>query len=265
MGRRRGAWTSRPGSSRGSPGSSTRARVPREPPGALGGFGPVEGRPRHDDPLALDRETMRELGYRVVDMLVDQSPDAPLRRAAPAEMRERLGGPPPAGPQPFEEVLARLERDVLPYRSRVDHPRFLAFIPGSGTWPGALADFIASACNVYAGSWMESAGPSQVELEVLGWFKDWVGFPVEAAGSLTSGGSAANMTALACAREAKAGAMRDDLVLYVSDQAHSSIARAARILGFRPDQVRVLPTQPSLTLSPETLDRAIEADLRAGK
>lgn len=222
-------------------------------------------RPPQDDPLALDRETMRRLGYRVVDLLVDREPDVPLRRATPAEMRERLAGPPPPGPQPVEDVLARLEHDVLPYRSRVDHPRFLAFIPGSGTWPGALADFVASACNIYAGSWMESAGPSQVELEVLGWFKDWVGYPAEAAGSVTSGGSAANMTALACAREAKAGAMRDDLVLYVSDQAHSSVARAARILGFRPDQVRVLPTQPNLHLSPDSVADAMKADVRAGR
>lgn len=225
------------------------------------------GRPQHDDPLALDRETMRQQGYRVVDLLVERltADGSPLRRATPSEMRKRLGGPPPAGPQPFEDVLARLEHDVLPYRSRVDHPRFLAFIPGSGTWPAALADFVASACNVYAGSWMESAGPSQVELEVLSWFKDWVGYPADAAGSLTSGGSAANMTALACAREAKAGAMRDDLVLYVSDQAHSSIARAARILGFRPDQVRVLPSDAQLRLAPATLEAALEADLRAGR
>ncbi len=168
-----------------------------------------------NDPLALAPEAMRELGHAVVDRLVDllAREEPPLRRATADEMRHRLAGSPPAAPQPFEDVLARLERDVLPYRSRVDHPRFLAFIPGAGTWPGALADFVASACNVYAGSWMEAAGPSQVELEVLDWFRDWIGYPPEAAGSLVSGGSAANMTALACAREAKAGAVRDDLVL----------------------------------------------------
>ncbi|TMM19652.1 MAG: aminotransferase class V-fold PLP-dependent enzyme [Actinobacteria bacterium] len=220
-----------------------------------------------EDRLALDRESMRALGHRVVDLLVDRLTvdGLPLRRATPAEMRERLAGPPPAGPQPPEKVLERLERDVLPFRSRVDHPRFLAFVPGSGTWPGALADLVASACNVYAGSWMESAGPSQVELEVLGWFKDWLGYPPTAAGSLTTGGSAANMTAFACARENLAGAMRDDLVVYVSDQAHSSVARSARVLGFRPDQVRVLPTREDLRLEPGTLERAIEADLRAGR
>ena len=146
------------------------------------------GEPQND-PLALDREQMRQLGYRVVDFLLEQE-GPPLRRASPGEMQQRLGGPPPAGPQPFDNTLERLARDVLPFRSRVDHPRFLGFIPGSGTWPGALADLIASASNVYAGSWMEAAGPSQVELDVLGWFKDWIGFPPEAAGSLTSGGSA---------------------------------------------------------------------------
>jgi aromatic-L-amino-acid/L-tryptophan decarboxylase len=227
----------------------------------------VAGAAHRDDPLALDRETMRELGHLVVDFLIERLEEdgPPLRGASPTDLRARLGGPPPDGPHPLGDVLTRLERDVLPFRARVDHPRFLAFIPGSGTWPAALADFVASACNIYAGSWKESAGPSQVELEVLGWFKEWIGYPSDAAGSLTSGGSAANMTALACAREAKAGAMRDDLALYVSDQAHSSIARGARILGFRPDQVRVLPSDGNLRLVPATLATAIEADLRAGR
>ena len=67
--------------------------------------------------------------------------------------------------------------------NRADHPRFFAFIPSCQTFPGALGDFIASALNVYVGSWMEAAGPSQVELTVLDWFKDWLGFPADAAGS----------------------------------------------------------------------------------
>ncbi len=138
-----------------------------------------------DDPLELDPETMRQLGYLAVDVLVERLSDPsipPLRRATPDEMAARLSGPPPSDPESFDEILRRLGEDVLPFMSRGDHPGFFAFIPFSGTWPGALGDLVASACNVYAGSWMESAGPSQVELEVLGWFKDWVGYPYEAAG-----------------------------------------------------------------------------------
>jgi glutamate/tyrosine decarboxylase-like PLP-dependent enzyme len=219
-----------------------------------------------DDPLALDRETMRQLGYRTVDLLVERlaRETPPLERATPAEMRRRLEGPPPEQPEPFDRILEGLDRDVLPYGSGDGHPRFFGFVPFAGTWPGALGDLIASACNLYVGSWMESAGPSQVELEVLDWFKDWLGYPKSAAGSLVSGGSAANLTALACARETVARPMRDDLVLYVSDQGHSSVARAARILGFRPEQVRVLPSDGAFRLAPTTLRAAMDADASRG-
>ena len=226
----------------------------------------MAGGPHDNDPLAVDPETMRELGYRTIDLLVErlQREEPPIRRATPAEMHERLHGPAPDEAEPFDEILAGLDRNVLPFASRDGHPGFFGFIPFAGTWPGALGDLIASACNLYAGSWMEAAGVSQVELEVLGWFKEWIGFPSEAAGSLVSGGSAGNLTALACAREALAGPMRDDLVLYVSDQAHSSIARAARLLGFRPEQVRVLPSDDSFRLAPRTLGAAMDADQSRG-
>src|SRR5436305_3633751 len=126
--------------------------------------------PEREDPLSLDPETMRALGYRTVDMLVAQLAavrDEPaLRRASPAQMRERLPGP-PDGPHEFEALLEQLEREVLPYTSRCDHPAYFAFIPACGTFPAALGDFIASALNVYVGSWIEAAGPSQLELLVL--------------------------------------------------------------------------------------------------
>src|SRR5690348_5333062 len=184
------------------------------------------------DPLGLSPEAMRALGYRTVDMLVEQMSSVrggpALRRASPAQMHARLPAPPDQ-PRSFEALIRELERDVLPYMSRCDHPGYFAFIPACGTFPAALGDFIASALNIYAGSWMEAAGPSQLELLVLQAFKQWIGYPEEAAGVLVSGGSAANMTALACAREALVGYGGEsaDGVAYVSDQAHSSIARAA--------------------------------------
>jgi aromatic-L-amino-acid/L-tryptophan decarboxylase len=224
---------------------------------------------RHADRLALDADEMRQVGYRTVDLLVDlidQVGDLPaLTRATPAEMRARVGGPPPAGPTPAVQVVEALARDVLPFASRTDHPRYFAFIPTGGTWPGALGDLIASALNTYVGAWMEAAGPTQVELEVLRWFADWIGYPQGAAGVLVSGGSAANLTALACAREAGLGPMSDDVVAYVSAQAHSSVARAARVLGFRPEQVRILPVDDRFRMRPDILAGAIAADRAGGR
>ena len=224
--------------------------------------------PGDGSPLAVDPELMRRLGYRTVDMLVDRltGPPGPVVRAAtPEDLRARLAGPPPEDPVGFDEILEGLERDVLPFVARISHPGYLAFIPGEGTWPGALGDLIASALNVDTCWWLGASGPSAVELVVLDWFREWVGYPVAAAGVLVSGGSAANLTALACAREARVGAMDDAAVVYMSDQTHSSLARAARALGFRPDQVRVIPTDHGARIRMDALERVVLADLAGGR
>ena len=206
---------------------------------------------------------MRRLGYRTIDMLVDRlagQPGPVVRSATPRELRERLAIPPPEGPVAFEEILEGLEQDVLPFVARLSHPGYLAFIPGEGTWPGALGDLIASALNVDACWWVGASGPSALELIVIDWFRQWVGYPERAAGVLVSGGSAANLTALACAREERIGVMDDRAVVYMSDQTHSSMARAARALGFRPDQVRVIPADRDGRIRLDALRVAIAAD-----
>jgi aromatic-L-amino-acid decarboxylase len=224
---------------------------------------------RSEDPLALDPDTMRTMGYRVIDMLVDRMARLPdekvLRIATRAEMAARLGEPPPDAGRDFASLVERLERDVLPFVGHFDHPRFFGYIPGSGTWPGALGDLIAAATNIDAGAWREAAGPTQLELTVLDWFRTWLGYPTEASGVLVSGGSAANMTAIACAREALVGPMSSRIVAYTSDQTHSSLARAARHLGFRPDQIRVLASDADYRLPVADLAAAMDADLAAGR
>jgi aromatic-L-amino-acid/L-tryptophan decarboxylase len=220
------------------------------------------------DPLALTREQMREIGYQTIDLLVEQltDPSIPaMRRGEPTELRRRLGGAPPRGSRAWPELLKQTEDDVLGPMSRLAHPGYFAFIPASSTFPGALGDLIASSLDIDASLWMSAAGPSQLELTVLEWFRDWISFPPEAAGILVSGGSAANITALACAREALLGPMSDRVVAYAADQTHSSVARAARLLGFRPDQMRVLPTDAQYRLRLDALTGAVDADVAAGR
>ena len=221
-----------------------------------------------EHPLAMDAEAMRRAGYATVDALVarlaDPEADPVLRRADAADMRARLGGPAPEQPGDYGAVLARVLADVLPYAARTDHPGYLAFIPSFTTWPAALAELTAAAANPYCGAWMESAGPTQVELEVIDWFRGWLGLPAGTAGVLVNGGSAANLTALLVAREA-AGGPSPDSVVYVSDQAHSSLARTARAMGLRPHQVRVLPTDDRWRLPPDTVAAAVRADRDAGR
>ena len=222
-----------------------------------------------EDALELDPETMRRMGYEVVDLLVERIGalrEGPvIRTATPAEMAARLTEPAPEAGRDFASLLTRLDTDVLPFVGHFDHPRFFGYVPGAGTWPGALGDLIAAATNIDAGAWREAAGPTQLELTVLDWFRDWIGYPEGAGGILLSGGSGANQAAIACARETLVGPMSARIVAYTSDQSHSSIARAARHLGFRPNQIRVLPTDDTFRMRVNDLRDAMDADVAIGR
>jgi len=221
-----------------------------------------------DHPLVMDVEAMRRTGYAAVDALAarlaDPEADPVLRRASPAEMRARLGGPAPEQGGGLDAVLARVIEDVLPYAAGTNHPGYFAFIPYFTTWPAAVAELIAAAANLTPWAWMESPAATQIELEVIDWFRGWLGMPEGTAGVLVSGGSAANLTALLVAREA-AGGPSEDGVVYVSDQSHSSLARTARAMGLRSHQVRVLPTDDQWRLPPDTVAAAAAADRRVGR
>jgi len=114
------------------------------------------------DQLGVDPETARRLGYEVVDMLVERMSDLqhPLqvKDASPAEMRERVSMELPGEGAALSSIIADLQRSILPHYIRADHPSYFAFVPGSSTWPGALADFIAGGLNVHATSWYECPG-----------------------------------------------------------------------------------------------------------
>ena len=181
-------------------------------------------------------------------------------------MAARLPFGAPGAPQDFEALLDQLRRDVLPFMGNSAHPGYMAFIPTCGTFPGALGDFIASALNVYVGSWMEGAGPSRIELVVLDWFKEWIGYPGEAAGVLVCGGSAANLTALACARETLLGPM-DDRATAVRRRPGPCLDRARRAgarLPPRPGPRAARPT-PINGCSRRRVAAAIQADAAAGR
>ena len=102
---------------------------------------------------------------------------------------------PPEEGNPAEKVLHRAVEDILPMTTRLDHPRCFGFVPTEPTWPGIIADFLASAYNVNACTWLVASGPSQLELVVLDWFRRWLDYPESAGGLLTSGGSAASVDA----------------------------------------------------------------------
>lgn len=219
--------------------------------------------------LELSPEHLRALGYRVVDLLVEHMGSlrsSPVSRVAGrAELERRLREPPPESPTAVETVLEQLRRDVLGNIMHVDHPRFFAFVPGPGNLVGALADGLAAGFNVFAGTWLEASGPAQVELVTLDWLRQLAGLPEGTAGLFVSGGSVANLTALAVAREVRLEGRTPGAVLYASDQVHSSIERGLRVLGFDGAQLRKIPSDGAFRLAVPELRRAVGGDRTAGR
>ena len=218
---------------------------------------------RRTQGLEMTPEEMKRLGYRVVDRIVERwtglREGSAWEGGARRDLEPLMAEDPPEEGRDPDAVLDRATRDILPRAGRIDHPRFFAFIPSSPTWPSVLGDTLATGFNIFQGTWLESAGPSQLELVVTEWFRSWLGLPETGGGLLTSGGSAANLAALVTARET-AGNPREAIV-YLSDQGHSSLERAARIAGIPWKNVRKIPTDEGFRIRHDALAAAVEEDL----
>lgn len=226
---------------------------------------------RHPEPLSWDHDTFRRLGHDVVDRVVRQwatlREQPAIRRGSRETLEALLREPMPEEGRDPKAVLDRVERDVLAYRGNVQHPRFFAFVPSPSNPAAVLGDLLTAGANPFVGTWFGGSGPSQLELVTVDWLREACGLPEIGGGLFTSGGSMANLTALAVARHARFGdrATPPEAVLYTSDQTHSAVARAVRVLGFGSDQLRTVPSDDHFRLTPDALDQAIAADRAAGR
>ncbi len=216
--------------------------------------------------LQMAPEDMLDLARKAAELLVERIHNLPGEGAWDGEFRDGLQATlmeaPPEQGRPGEEVIERAAREVLPYTLRLDHPRSFGFISSAATWPGVLAEFIAAGYNVNACTWLVASGPSQLELVVIEWFRQWLGYPEGAGGLFTSGGSAASLDAFVAAREAAGHPQR--ATVYMSNQSHTAFYRAAVIAGIRRECVRVIPSDDRFRLDMAALKRQVAEDRSAG-
>jgi glutamate/tyrosine decarboxylase-like PLP-dependent enzyme len=243
---------------------------------------------RQDDPVirpqldeTLDPATpaawdeLRLLGHRMVDEMFDylQSVrERPVWRPMPDEAKARMRQPLPRAPQDPADVYADFISDVLPYPMGNIHPRFWGWVIGTGTPLGALADFLAAVFNPNNGGGEDIA--NYVEVQVIDWLKEAVGFAPGASGLLVSGASESNLVALTVARHVMAGwdvraqgvnpPGAPHLTFYASREIHSCIPRALEILGLGHDALRKIPVDEGFRIDITALEAAIAADRAAG-
>ena len=218
--------------------------------------------------LEFSADQMRAFAEQVIGRSVDHIAsveDQPSRGDVDAAALCRsLREPAPEQGTALEPLLDHLFQDCIPRSFTTIGPGYLAYIPGGGLYPAALADFIADTTNRYTGIWQAAPVLVQLEANALDWLRDWMGFPDTTRGLITTGGSMATFNAILCARERLLGVDIRRGVLYTSDQAHHSVLKSAKMAGIMPDRVRAIPADKSYRLPLGALADAVGDDRRRG-
>lgn len=226
---------------------------------------PSEGRQSLDP----DVETMRQVGYQMVDRVVQHlatlSDQTVARRGSGADFAALVDEPLPQTANDISDCLSFFFDRVVPDLTLVNHPRFHGFIPCPSSFAGALGEMLAAGTNPFAGSWLGGSTVSSLELTVLRWIAEMLGYPVETSGILTSGGSTANLIALATAREKYGNDVLERGVIYVSREGHASVDKAAKILGFPPEAIRRVDVDGEFQMQISHLNSLIAEDTAAGR
>ncbi len=221
------------------------------------------------DKLTFTEKEMREYGYKVIDILIEHylnlNGKKPIALGTRREMDELLQESIPEKGENAGKVLEHIVHDVLEKNDLFTHPKSYAFVPSPSNFISVMADSLATGYNVFAGGWNASPAASELEIITINWLLEIFGFPVKEGGGLfTSGGSMANLTALVTARNLKCGSDFSKSTIYLSDQAHASNIKAIKIMGFKKEQVRLIPTDSEFRISLNKLSNAIAKDRLEG-
>lgn len=223
----------------------------------------------------MSPEEFRDHGHRLVDWVaeywqsIDDHPVLP--DVAPGDIRARLPEHPPQQGEPFDRVLDDLDAVVMDGVTHWQAPGWFAYFPANASFPSILGELAAAGLGQQGMLWATSPAATEVEMHVLDWLVELLGLPGAWRTSGPGGGvmqmsaSDSTHTALVVARDQtrdRAGAATDDLVVYTSGQAHSSVEKGARVAGFR--HVRLVPVDDQLAMRPDALADLVDQDLAVG-
>ncbi|NND12491.1 MAG: aspartate aminotransferase family protein [Acidimicrobiia bacterium] len=219
----------------------------------------------------MSPEEFRRHGYEVIDWITDYMKGVeslPVQPSVePGEIRKMLPDSAPEEPEAFADIMADLDRVVVPGLLHWQSPNFFGFFPVGSSPPSVLADFISTGLGVNGITWASSPALTEVESQVLDWLADLLGLPETWKTTGPGGGviqlSASNSSHISIvAARHRAGPGPDLMVAYTSSQSHSSIEKGARVAGI--GHVRLIETDAEFAMRPAALQEAIDRDRAAG-
>ncbi|MFQ5528398.1 MAG: pyridoxal phosphate-dependent decarboxylase family protein [Thermoanaerobaculia bacterium] len=223
-----------------------------------------------DDLLALEPtpEEMREMARLATERVVEHIASLPsqpsLDISGARELARSLVESAPEEGTGVEQLLETVFERATPTSFTNPGPGFMAYIPGGGLYESAVADYIANGVNRYVTVWTAAPGLVQLEVNVVRWFCDMFGYPAEAEGFLSSGGSLSNFSAIFTARRERLPENFLNGTIYASDQVHHCVMRAAALAGFPESAVRMVPVDERWCIRIDELERRIQDDRAAG-
>jgi aromatic-L-amino-acid decarboxylase len=226
----------------------------------------------------MDTNDFRRLGHQMVEWIAsyrERMAELPVMSPlAPGDVKRQLPAAPPAVGQGLDGILEEMDRVVLPGITHWCHPGFFAYFPANADLASVLADMASSGLAAQAMSWQTSPAATEVEEVVMDWLRQMLGLGPQFTGAIQDSASTSTFCALLCARERTGafgqnrGGMQAEaapLVVYASDQAHSSIPKGALLAGFGKENLRLIATDDRHALRLDLLRDAIEQDLAAGR
>jgi aromatic-L-amino-acid decarboxylase len=225
--------------------------------------------------LAEEHERLGRAALRLITDYARALDAAPVcSPATPEELIELFDEPLPQEGTGFEEIFAKVERDLIPHAMNIPSPRYFGLFNPTPLPVAVWADAVASALNQNGAAWRNSPSVSVVEARALRWLCQLVGYGPEGFGTLTSGGSEANLVGLKCARDQAVGGARDEglraqgsngnLIVYASEQCHYSFVKSVDILGLGRENLRKIGTDSRFHIRTDLLREAVERDLKEG-
>jgi len=229
------------------------------------------------DKLALPPEDFRAIAGAAVDFLVSYFESLETRPVVvpttSRAIRQKIDEPLPAAGADFGLLLDTVRDVISQYSRHSAHPRMFGYVASPGTAVTALSHMLAAGMNINVTAWRSAPPAADLERLTIDWLKEMLGYPATAGGLLLSGGSMANFAGLAAARSAKAGgdvvregvaAADRRMCLYVSEESHYSVAKAAGMLGLGESNVRAVKTDERLRIDLDDLARLVAEDRAAG-
>jgi len=226
----------------------------------------------------MDPEEFRKVGKELIDWIADYLKDAEkysvLSSAKPGSIKQQLPSSPPKSPEKMEAILSDFNNIILPGITHWNHPGFFAYFANSASAPGILGEMLATALNVNGMLWRTSPSATELEEVVTDWLRQMLGLPPVFYGVIIDTASVSTLIALTAARESLHQRIREHglsgrtdlprLRLYCSEHAHSSIDKAAIVLGTGQESVRKIPADAEYRMKPELLASAIKEDKKDG-